>query len=101
MIAIAAMVDKLMNSRIDGGGILLRSLCVYITHFNRSAPQEVARKAKSCKKSEYVRVCLRPGFTSPGRAFAALSEQFPILIQHRLRLAGPWLQPVIYALNTR
>jgi len=28
MIAIAAMVDKLMNSRIDGGGILLRSLCV-------------------------------------------------------------------------
>ncbi|MFZ2078653.1 MAG: hypothetical protein WAV38_18770 [Xanthobacteraceae bacterium] len=45
MIAIAAMVDKLMNSRIDGGGILLRSLCVYITHFNRSAPQEVARKA--------------------------------------------------------
>jgi hypothetical protein len=28
MMAIAAMTDKLMNSRTVGGGILLRSLCV-------------------------------------------------------------------------
>src|SRR6185437_12199844 len=34
--------------------------------------------ARSCKTSGHVRVCLRRGFTSPGRVFAGIGHGFPV-----------------------
>ena len=66
MIAIAVMVDKVMNSRIDGGGIL-------VGHALQSFGD-----ARSCKTSGHIRVCLRRGFNSPGRVFAGIGHGFPV-----------------------